>query len=357
MQTIDEISPYLDLILTRINLAQLLLDYIYVDKLSQYTQNTDVYIHPEPLQREQAHHGRGYEMADLGKVQFKVLHAPEAPSRQTLIFAIRQQLLHSFVESARPGCLPTEQQIADRFAGISRVPIREALTVLRALGVLSVDRERRQYRATTVSLQAEDNGWRILESEILGEIRTALGFAAERFSGARDIGPHPASVLDRLIEEHEASDWGSFDSAAEIIAINDFAAAAVNAFGLGRTSESLRSHLDILEFSVAHAAREAADTAAAEVACVIDPVLVAQRASVLAKFFRTWLRKDDYGADFVEAGVSQFRNYIECIRGHAIGIEVHAVRPLRSPILALLSRGRATASAARHHRSLETGRS
>jgi hypothetical protein len=266
-------------------------------------------------------------MADLGNPSFDIRASVEPPSRRQIIEVIRIKLLGSFEwGSERVGFLSTERQIAEDFTDdngairVSRVPIREALTILRALGVLVVDPVKRQYRASIVPLAEEggDDTFRILESELLGDIRTALDFAAQRFRRPDKADSEPRAAIEELIDRFQSTEWADLEPAQGIIHINNLIADAVRAFGLGRTAESLRSHLDILEFSAAAARRDRLEEQGGERLPVLDPELIHVRSSVLGKIFKAWLDEDPDDSKFVDRNVDRFSHYVNCLRDKAL---------------------------------------
>lgn len=131
--------------------------------------------------------------------------AAENPSRESIAHALREDVLAGRLE---PGSRLVESALAERF-GVSRIPIREALSQLQSEGFVSLVR----YRGATVSGASREDaielmqvrrGLEVLSAQLAatrrgGEVADQLAAVVER---GRAAGGDPGAVPPLVLEFH-----------------------------------------------------------------------------------------------------------------------------------------------------------
>lgn len=258
--------------------------------------------------------GQGMDL-DLVESDVDIRSLDEPPSRQLIIDRLRVRLLNSFDGDRDPGTLPGERQIAESLGDVSRVPVHEALVVLRALGVVWVDRDRKRYVATTDALDLDDaapaGSEPVLQRELQAHFRNVLDFYEEAASLAYRPGYQLQDAVRALGIGVETR---SGDHAADIIALNNALAGLAAALGLGRSADLIQSQLDVMELSVAAARRARRD--AREPCLVLDPGTIAKRRQSVRTIL-SYVESVLAGEDRLDAAYRAFRAYLDMVVGQA----------------------------------------
>lgn len=126
---------------------------------------------------------------------------PTENARPTLAEDLRRQLADEILEGGlEPGARLDEQDLAARF-GVSRTPVREALRLLAATGLVQ-DRPRKGFVVTAVTPQ------RMAEMfEVMGEFEASCA----RFAALRMTADEARALADLHARARDATDPGAYD--------------------------------------------------------------------------------------------------------------------------------------------------
>ncbi|HJS87023.1 MAG TPA: hypothetical protein VJ779_16320 [Acetobacteraceae bacterium] len=154
---------------------------------------------------------------------------------------------------AKPGKL-SERELGKYLVGTpSRIPVREGLAVLRALGVISLPPDDKRYRITLIDDESE-RARRGIHCELLANGGAALGRLTE-ISPSKNIlqlRTRPArAYLDRARECAQANTERQRGEA--VYYVTEALASLATAAQLPRAADVIRSGLDVVEISTRHA--------------------------------------------------------------------------------------------------------
>lgn len=228
----------------------------------------------------------------------------------------------------------TERELGKRL-NISRIPVREALAVLRTLGVVTVPEGTKRYQATLLVNpngtpdEAKSELWRNVRCELLGNGRSALTRFVETNGSLEERNERLAPVRDRLEDVACRANANTIEERGRtVLVVNDAVAELAVAGGLRWAGDVIRSGLDIIEISTrcAQQGREgpAADPFPANEICArIDGCLA------ICESLRTVADEEQA----IEEAQEAFLAYVDDRLGHLEHLAAFAV-PAAAPLSA-----------------------
>jgi hypothetical protein len=246
---------------------------------------------------------------------FEQAHDWRARRRETYD-AIRHVLLSNRTEwgepvrdeTGGPYRLTDEGRLTERnlvqVLGKSRIPIREALTVLRTLGTISLRPEAKRYAVTLIRCDGTEDDNKLRENvayELLNNGHSAISRFVESTSpDQRDQKLAPLRKKLDLAKKLATQNSNSVSTRAQaVLSVTDSLGDLATAARLHWAADAVRSGLDIIEISACHASPE------------LTSASIADRIRDCEKIYDRIAQPSDDNDSTIEQASTEFETYVE----------------------------------------------
>jgi DNA-binding GntR family transcriptional regulator len=182
---------------------------------------------------------------------------PRASDRRSLLNDIRLLLLSDRSENDDTALsLIGQRKLSERVLGQyvararSRIPIREALAVLRTLGIISSSDEHKKCQVNTIAPTDTDR-ISAIRCELVANGDAAVERLVETSSSKADLTDRIAPALSELDKARAKAEANSVRERGDgVLHVTEAIASIASAANLARAADVIRSGLDVLEISI-----------------------------------------------------------------------------------------------------------